>query len=151
MEPPTLPSTQPRRHGPKPTPYGSSPSSQLHLSSLPRFHPANYKSTSSSMAASPSSSVTSPNDQRHLSYYHQHLVAQASMATSPAGALGKKPLSPKLAPLMGSPGPVTPLELDGDSYMTAGASSKKSSLASVDAIIREKAKRHGDASPRMKT
>jgi len=73
------------------------------------------------------------------------------MATSPASALGKKPLSPKLAPLVGSPGPVTPLELDGESYLTAGTSGKKAHLGSVDAIIREEAKRRGDLSPRMKT
>lgn len=64
-----------------------------------------------------------------------------------ASGSNKKPVSPKLAPLAGSPGPVTPLELDGESYLTAGANGSKSPL-SVDAIIAQESKRRGELSPR---
>jgi len=114
------------------------------------------------MSTTPNSSSTSPNpplsppasaryldpEQRQLSYYHQHLLAQSAVgAAAGTSATGKKPVSPKLAPLPGSPGPVTPLELEGDNYLTAGTASAKSTL-SVDAIIREESKRRGDISPR---
>jgi len=164
MEAPLSPSSaQPRRpRGPKPNPYttsSSGSSSSLRLSSLPRFHPANYNSSNSSMANTPSgSNLTSPTssslsprrffdpEQRQLSYYHQHLLAQSTMTNGVSGG-NTKPASPKLAPLAGSPGPVTPLELDGESYLTAGGTGSKSPL-SVDTIIAKESKRRGEMSPR---
>ena len=59
---------------------------------------------------------------------------------------GTKPPSPKLVPLAGSPGAVTPLELEGDSYLTAGTNGKQERMT-VEAIIREEAARRGDLSP----
>lgn len=59
-----------------------------------------------------------------------------------------KPTSPRLAPL-GSPGPVTPLELaeDGaDGYLTTGIRSKDAA-SHVDKLIRKEAARRGDLSP----
>jgi hypothetical protein len=116
------------------------------------------------MSTTPGSSLASPNvsvspsrgsggserffdpEQRELSYYHQHLLAQSAMTNISNTTNGKKPDSPKLMPLTGSPGPVTPLELEGESYLSAGASGNKSPL-SIEALIREEAKRHGDMSP----
>lgn len=158
MDPPALPSSRPRRRGPKPSPYSSSSNGQLHLSSLPRFHPANFNSASSSMTTTPNSAA-SPNppyfsnsvDQSQLSYYHQHLLAQSALATTATGSNGKRPNSPKLAPLAGSPGPVTPLELDGENYLTAGLSShSQKNVLGVDAMLREEARRRGELSPRTK-
>jgi hypothetical protein len=150
----------------KPPSYSpSSSGNHLHLPSLPRFHPANYNLGSSSMSTTPESSLASPNapispsrgsggtgrffdpEQRELSYYHQHLLAQSAVAGASNGPNGKKPESPKLMPLTGSPGPVTPLELEGESYISAGASGNKSPL-SVEALIQEEGKRCGDLSPR---
>jgi hypothetical protein len=48
---------------------------------------------------------------------------------------------------MGSPGPVTPLELEGaDSYLTAGVNTNDAA-SHVDKLIREEALRRGDSSP----
>ncbi|RMX71932.1 hypothetical protein D0869_15132 [Hortaea werneckii] len=56
--------------------------------------------------------------QRQLFAYQREMVS-AARAQSPGK--GEKPVSPRLAPL-GSPGPVTPLELgDEDGYLAAGA------------------------------
>lgn len=57
-----------------------------------------------------------------------------------------KPTSPRLLPL-GSPGPVTPLELEGaDGYLTAGVKTDNAS-SHVDKLIRDEARRHGEISP----
>jgi hypothetical protein len=145
------------RRRPKP----ANAASQLHLTSLPRFHPANYNnSTSSSMDTTPNSLSPNPSlsprttvryfdpDQRQqLSYYHQHLLAQSTMGTNSTSAntSGKKPSSPKLVPITGSPGPVTPLELEGDNYIVAGTKSSPT----VDSVLREDAKRRGDSTRRI--
>lgn len=55
-----------------------------------------------------------------------------------------KPTSPRLIPL-GSPGPVTPLELEGDGYLTAGTTTKDAA-SHVDNLIREEARRRGEMS-----
>jgi hypothetical protein len=165
MDVPNSPKSQSR---PRPKQTASAASGSLHLSALPRFHPAAY-STSSSKSASPAngSSVNSPvgagayggplspksafrffepAQRQQLSYYQQHLL-QASLggATTP-NTSGKKPESPKLQPSAGSPGPVTPLELEDEveGYFSAG---RKSPL-NVDALIREEKKRLADYSPR---
>jgi hypothetical protein len=59
-----------------------------------------------------------------LQQYQREMIAQARLAELPSGAQdqagGAKPTSPKLQPL-GSPGPITPLELEESSgYMAAG-------------------------------
>lgn len=55
-------------------------------------------------------------------------------------------MSPKLAPL-DSPGPVTPMELEGaDGYLTAGMRAGDAA-AHVEKLIREEASRRGDVSP----
>lgn len=69
--------------------------------------------------------------------------AAAARAVSP-GRVGK-PLSPRLAPL-GSPGPVTPLILEGDEgYVVVGARTAGNTIPTnelVDEVIKEEARRH---------
>lgn len=74
--------------------------------------------------------------------YQQQLMANA--ARQARGSL--KPTSPKLTPL-DSPGPVTPMELEGaEGYLTAGMNPKDAS-AHVEKLIREEASRRGEMSP----
>jgi hypothetical protein len=143
------------------------------LESLPRFHPAAYTSSnSSSRTSTPNSACPTPGPlsarsqsriqepQRHLSVYHQTLLAQyaardfAAAGGSPGSPqhlnVNYKPPSPKLLPL-GSPGAVTPLELEGDNYLSAGGPSGQQDRLSVDSYIQKEAKRSGDVSPRRLT
>ena len=142
-------------------------SPNLHLPGLPRFHPANYStgsstlastsiyvSATSSTATSPPSNPNSPqptaaamqpprpqyharqySDAQRPLYAHQRelmslnqYAARSSQPTSPSANVNRSsprsPRSPRLHPL-GSPGPVTPLELEGqqqqrDGYIFAG-------------------------------
>lgn len=128
----------------------------LKLPSLPRFHPANYPSGHSSIQNTPDSNASpqppmSPrahhrmysDAQKQLFMYHRENIA-AARASSP-GREGK-PVSPRLAPL-GSPGPVTPLELEREGgYLVAGANqtSKPDGTTDelVDRLIREESRRH---------
>jgi hypothetical protein len=135
----------------------------LKLPQLPRFHPANFPSAHSSTHATPDSPsphaappVSPRAHQRMLSdaqkqlYAYQREMVSVARANSPSGA--GKPVSPRLAPL-GSPGPVTPLELEGEEgYLLAGARSAGQEGASPDEIverlIREEARRRSQASTR---
>ena len=128
----------------------------LKLPSLPRYHPANFPSShSSSVQTTPdATSLGSPQaplspraHQRVVSDAQKHLLAyqreMISRAQTPGGL--DKPLSPKLEPL-GSPGPVTPLELEGDGgYLVAGArhggDEQKGREELVEKLIREEARR----------
>lgn len=51
-------------------------------------------------------------------------------------------------PLAGSPGPVTPLELESDSYLTAGTgiASTSSQADYVDKLIQDEAARRAESS-----
>jgi len=73
------------------------------------------------------------------------MLTQSAVGGASATSMSKKPNSPKIHPLTSS-GPVTPLELEGDSYLTSGGSNKKNQL-SIDALIREEARRRGELSP----
>lgn len=74
--------------------------------------------------------------------YQQQLVANAARQARSS----TKPSSPKLAPL-DSPGPVTPMELEGaDGYLTARMTSNDAA-AHVEKLIREEAARRGEVSP----
>ncbi|KAK8173532.1 hypothetical protein IWX90DRAFT_144335 [Phyllosticta citrichinensis] len=135
----------------------------LKLPSLPRFHPANFPSQSPSQSSSSYSSSASPppppsprsqqkqysEAQRQLYFYQRDLVANA-VARNPLP--GNRPMSPRLNPL-GSPGPVTPLELEGSNgdYLLAGASTPSASDAAcnelVEKLMLEEAKRAGSISP----
>ncbi|KAL0253025.1 hypothetical protein SLS55_010475 [Diplodia seriata] len=145
----------------------ASGSSNLRLPSLPRFHPANFPSSSSSSAATtPNTNPNSPQPppsprsqqkqyseaQRQLYVYQRELIANATrnMAT------GSKPASPRLNPL-GSPGPVTPLELEGQGgdYLTAGAKAAGNLCDSrndlVEKLLHDEVRRVGQMSPSRPT
>lgn len=127
----------------------------LKLPSLPRFHPANFPSGHSSYQSTPDGNASpqppvSPrahhrmysDAQKQLLMYQRGSIAVAR-ASSPGGE--GKPVSPRLAPL-GSPGPVTPLELERDGgYLMAGAhqGGKVDGSADelVDRMIREESRR----------
>jgi hypothetical protein len=135
---------------------------QLRLPGLPRFHPANFPSAASSMATTPSSGINSPQPpmsprsqqkqyseaQRQLLNYQRDIFAHKRTTSGNA-----KPTSPRLMPLAGSPGPVTPLELEADGYLTAGSSATNNAAQSeyVDQLIREEAARRGNISPSSST
>ncbi|KAI4749026.1 hypothetical protein E4T50_00685 [Aureobasidium sp. EXF-12298] len=135
----------------------ASTANTLKLPGLPRFHPANFPSSqSSSVATTPSTGPLSPSNpppspkaqqrlyseaQKQLYLYHREtLAAQAAVTAAanagsgrPASLRFEKPLSPRLAPL-GSPGPVTPLELEGqDGYLLAGAHATSAAAHAVAA------------------
>ncbi|KAF2014941.1 hypothetical protein BU24DRAFT_225162 [Aaosphaeria arxii CBS 175.79] len=145
----TMPSQASRRpHGTRQLSVGSP--GALRLPSLPRFHPANFASQNSSTTATPSTNPNSP--QAPLSprrQYHAQMQFQMYQSSLKPRGPGAKPTSPRLIP-MGSPGPVTPLELAGDGtdggYLTAGVRTNDTS-SHVDKLIREEAIRRGEISP----
>ncbi|KAL8942865.1 MAG: hypothetical protein Q9216_001408 [Gyalolechia sp. 2 TL-2023] len=106
---------------------GRSRPAPMAIPDLPPFHPANYESrTSSSRIPSHPGSAAhdrqTSDTQRKIQRYQRDIVLSATRT----GILntGKSPLarpsSPRLNPL-GSPGPVTPLMLEGqDDYFLAG-------------------------------
>ena len=122
----------------------------LHLTSLPRFHPANYQSAESSPTGTPRVTRSSASQRQgsdvsqQLHQYRRDLVDGATRsARSLLSPKLSKPSPPRLHPL-GSPGPVTPLVLEGqDDYLMGGTvTSPRSASASegrqlVDRLIRE--------------
>ena len=115
----------------------------LRLSSLPRFHPANFPSNDSSSSTSPRTSSRPPSAQYpprplseaqvKLQQYQRDLIAVAARSSrsviSPTA--GVKPSPPRLHPL-GSPGPVTPMMLEGQGdYLIAGAGGANSKMGLV--------------------
>ena len=89
----------------------------LTLPGLPRFHPANYPSAHSSFANTPTSGPNSPVLQQRLANDPRHTIAYQREYNVRPTTSHEKPTSPRLQPL-GSPGPVTPLELaSADGYM----------------------------------
>ncbi|KAG9738889.1 hypothetical protein KCU59_g8742, partial [Aureobasidium melanogenum] len=142
----------------------------LKLPGLPRFHPANFPSSqSSSIANTPGTGPTSPSNppvspkaqqrlyseaQKQLYLYQREILAAQAAVTAaanagsgrPQSARFEKPLSPRLAPL-GSPGPVTPLELEGqDGYLLAGAhvSSAAAHAAAAQEAAAQLSAQHSD-------
>ncbi|KAF2005697.1 hypothetical protein P154DRAFT_414890, partial [Amniculicola lignicola CBS 123094] len=134
----------------------SGTAASLRLPSLPRFHPANFPSGQSSAAATPGTGPGSPQPplsprtyqkkysdaQRQMYLYQRDLAASNARQARSSHA---KPTSPRLNP-MGSPGPVTPLELEGaDGYLTSGMNSAEAA-SHVDKLIKEEARRRGENS-----
>jgi len=133
------------------------PTQSLKLPSLPRFHPANF-SNHSSVQSTPDGQQNSPpppvsprSYQRMYSaaqkqlYFNQREMLLSAAGTASSPSREGKPNSPRLHP-MGSPGPVTPLELERDEgYLLAGTrSSLKESTAPeelVERLIREETRR----------
>lgn len=104
-------------------------SKNLHLPSLPRFHPANYQpletgSTQAYRIPRPGSSTRQFSDpQQQVHQYQRDIVANATRSARSVIAqnLTTKPSPPRLHPL-GSPGPVTPMALEEhDDYLSVGA------------------------------
>ncbi|KAF2757726.1 hypothetical protein EJ05DRAFT_398700 [Pseudovirgaria hyperparasitica] len=145
------------------------PVGQLKLPSLPRFHPANFPSNQNSSASNTpptvSNTPTAPvsprmqhkqysDAQRQLYIYQRELIA--ANARNHKSADGPDPASPRLCPL-GSPGPVTPLELEqqqhAGGYFLAGTGApptKTSQNDLVEKLIREEAQRRGDMGHQMR-
>jgi len=129
----------------------SAPDNKLHL---PRFHPAVYKSLSSTSCAAPKSTTctTSPSSlqsqqQRQLSYYHRHLIAQyaSTLHVTLGSECIRMPDTPKLMPLTGIRNLVSPLELDSsDNYFSHGSQAKDP--LGVDSIIPDDAKKRSGLS-----
>ena len=106
---------------------------KLRLKSLPRFHPANYESSSSSADTTPRNSRPGTaqshlrqfsDAQAKLHQYQRDLVVNATRAASLALSpkTTAEPTSPRLNPI-GSPGPITPLALEsGDDYLSSSGS-----------------------------
>lgn len=112
-------------------------SNSLKLPSLPRFHPSNFASTHSSLQPTPDSGQASPqaplsprqphhrtisDAQKQLLAYQREMVSAAARSSTPVQLDG--PESPRLMP-MGSPGPVTPLQLESEEggYLAVGVDS----------------------------
>jgi hypothetical protein len=125
----------------------------LKLPSLPRFHPMNFADpTDSSCQNTPDSTGMGTPQQPVSSITHQRVVSDAQkrvllyqremVAAARASSPFQHPASPRLAPL-GSPGPVTPLELEGDEgYLVAGTrnTGRQDGIQSdelVDRLIKE--------------
>lgn len=120
----------------------------LQLPSLPRFHPAMYNSNSnsssvrttpSSAGVSPAPAPMSPRTQQRALETHRYMAFYSSVMNQQDFSTLTKPPSPKLAPMPNKPGDVfTPLELEGDSYLSAGSGSAKKT---AEAMLREEAAR----------
>ncbi|KAF2173197.1 hypothetical protein M409DRAFT_17142 [Zasmidium cellare ATCC 36951] len=128
------------------------PTNSLKLPSLPRFHPANFPSAHSSVQSTPDG-TTSPqppvsprahqrmySDVQKQLYFNQRELLSRGTSSNSTG----KPISPRLQPL-GSPGPVTPLELEGEEeYLLAGARKSANGTAPqelVEQLIKEETRR----------
>lgn len=116
-----------------------------------KYHPSNYQSPSSSTVTTPLAmprpslppstlSIPPPSSRlrakdgpgherktsdikRKIQQYQRDMIAQARSAANSTrqAAARKEPISPRLEPL-GSPGPITPFELEeADGYITAGS------------------------------
>ncbi|KAE8441360.1 hypothetical protein EG329_005463 [Mollisiaceae sp. DMI_Dod_QoI] len=130
-----------------------------------KYHPANYQSPNTTQVSSPTSaprllpptnlsmptsnkrsSKDRPGHERRTSdvkrkiqQYQRDMIAQARSAasTSIAGTMNssrKEPNSPRLQPA-GSPGPITPFELEdiaNEGYITAGNRARRNSRKGVD-------------------
>ena len=123
-------------------------SNPLKLPSLPRYHPSNYTSAHSSLHSTPDSGYASPqapmsprshqrvisDAQKHLLAYQRETVSAAARSSTPIQF--EKPDSPRLVPL-GSPGPVTPLQLEeeGGGYFSAAAQNSASDLVQSQALM----------------
>ncbi|KAF2201652.1 hypothetical protein GQ43DRAFT_471606 [Delitschia confertaspora ATCC 74209] len=160
MDSRTMSSQAPRRptlHGRQ---FSSGTAASLRLPSLPRFHPANFPSSqSSSVAGTPATGPSSPQPPLSPRTYHkQYSEAQRQMLMlnrdflSPGSARSNRtstprPTSPRLCPT-GSPGPVTPLELEGAGGYLAVGINPNDAASHVDKLIRNEAQRRGELSPK---
>ncbi len=108
----------------------ASPDPLLMAMPLGKYHPSNYKNKSNTVENLGPLTPAAPTQPHHarkksdikkkLQQYQRDMVEQAALAGRIAFP-GAKPVSPRLLPL-GSPGPVTPMELEESAgYLGAGA------------------------------
>ncbi|KAL8846821.1 MAG: hypothetical protein Q9221_008107 [Calogaya cf. arnoldii] len=119
-------SPQPNARPPSSKQQGRRQPAALAIPSLPAFHPANYESRNSSPQSSrPVGSTHSRQVSEAQRQYQQHqrelILNYTRNAVRNSGkAPVLPPISPRLNPL-GSPGPITPLTLEGQSdYFVSG-------------------------------
>ncbi|KAB8072748.1 hypothetical protein BDV29DRAFT_176806 [Aspergillus leporis] len=100
----------------------------IHLSNLPRFHPAIFQASSGSQGQPPSprqprqSSYRTSSGPRDPVWQYQDYMDTMTLSKTPPRPLSPSPSAPRLDPLL-SPGPVTPLALEEASgYLISGAS-----------------------------
>ena len=133
---PLSPSAPRQSHSGPGRPKERRPAKTMNLSSLPKFHPANFPSKDSTPALpSPrnSRSVTSQprpgrgsDAQQKLQQYQRELIANATQSSRSllSESLGPRPVSPRLTPLRSPVDSMTPLALEGQGdYLLAGSSS----------------------------
>ena len=127
--------------------YSRGQPAPLAIPTLPPFHPANYESRTPSprnttRPFSPTQGRQLSDAQRKLQRFQRDIVINASRATgrTPAKSPMPRPTSPRLDPL-GSPGPVTPLMLEGQGDYFLAGSSTASASALKDGERRELAER----------
>ncbi|KAL5325216.1 hypothetical protein ACEPPN_006340 [Leptodophora sp. 'Broadleaf-Isolate-01'] len=131
-----------------------------------KYHPSNYKSPTSTEVSTPTSTPRAPlpptnlsipastskrgskerpgherkssDIKRKLQEYQRNMIAQARSAapTMKDGRISKEPNSPRLQP-MGSPGPITPFELEeADGYIVAGSAAvRKENARQLEMIL----------------
>ncbi|KAL8971954.1 MAG: hypothetical protein Q9183_000803 [Haloplaca sp. 2 TL-2023] len=114
--------------------HGSRQSTPLAIPSLPPYHPANYESRQSSPRLPPSSSSAHARQvselQKNMQRHQRALLINATRAAA-TPTTGKppahRPSSPRLNP-MSSPGPITPLMLEGQTdYFLGGPNTSSAS------------------------
>ncbi|CAO1597847.1 MAG: hypothetical protein LQ349_008673 [Xanthoria aureola] len=144
---PSIPaSRQPNASPPSSSQQGRRRPAALAISSLPAYHPANYESHNSSPHASrPASSTHGRQVSEAQRQYQQHQRELILNYTRNAVRNGGKapippPSSPRLNPL-GSPGPITPLNLEGQNDYFLGGSRKGSTSVPKGKERREMAER----------
>lgn len=145
---PSIPaSRQPNACPPSSSQQGSRRPAPLAISSLPAFHPANYESRNSSSphTSRPASSPHGHRASEAQRQYQQHQRELILNYTRNAVRNGSKapvpqPSSPRLNPL-GSPGPITPLNLEGQNDYFLGGSRKGSTSVPKGKERREMAER----------
>lgn len=118
----------------------------LAMSSLPPYHPANYESHHPSPRASrPASSSHGrqlSDAQKKLQRHQRELVINATRTAAPSTTKPPvpRPSSPRLDPLS-SPGPITPLMLEGQTDYFLGGPSTASTAGSKSSDRREMVER----------
>ena len=141
--------------------HSAGPTTALELPLLPRFHPANFPSQDSNLAAAPVIRSHAPLPplspwayrKQHLEAQWQMYLYQRELVARPAypnrGPTAKQ-TSPRLIPVT-SPGPVTPFELeDAESYLAAGANTV-SAASHGNKLAREETLRRNTVSLRRPT
>ena len=134
----------------------ASPDPFLMAMPLGKYHPSNYKNKSNAVEKIAPTTPAAPNQPHHarkksdikkkLQQYQRDMIEQAALA----GRMpfpGAKPISPRLLPL-GSPGPVTPMELEESAgYLGAGAKALSQSelIARINRAEEEIARRENSA------